>query len=91
MRSPAQTKTTSNWPRRASAKELIESRAPGLRAADFVRVFVNDLEAALLGQLAQVIELGFGMLIDGTDSEIKRRSLHQRRPFRSCCGRCFCT
>lgn len=71
-------------------QQLIESWTPGLRAADFVRVFVDDLEAALLGELAQVIELGFGMLIDGTDSEVKRRSLHQRRPFRSC-GRCFCT
>lgn len=38
--------------------QLIEPGALCLGAADLVGVFLNDLVTALLGQLAQVVELG---------------------------------
>ena len=44
---------------------LIEARPPGLRTADSVGVFVDNLEATLAGHLAKIVELCFRMLIDG--------------------------
>ena len=56
---------------------LIEASAPGVcqklikvwafcfNAADLVRVFSRDLKSALLSHAAQIVELGFGMLVNG--------------------------
>ena len=43
---------------------LIEPRPPGLRTADPVGVLVDDFVATLAGHLAEIVQLGFGMLID---------------------------
>jgi len=47
-----------------------------LDAADPVGVFVHDLVTALGGELAQVVELRFWMLIDGRDPQVKGGALH---------------
>ena len=36
---------------------------------------MNDLEAPLLCELPKVVELGFGMLIDGGNSQVQRCAL----------------
>ena len=46
-------------------QELIETGALDLGAADPVGVLLNDLEATLRGQAAQIMKLRLGMLIDG--------------------------
>ena len=46
------------------SQKLIQPGPLRLGAADFVGVLVNDLKAPLLRQLSQIVELGFGMLID---------------------------
>src|ERR1035437_779694 len=48
----------------------IESRPASLRSGDHVGKLLDDLIAALLGHLAQVIELGFRVLVEGGDSHI---------------------
>ena len=60
---------------------LIEARPPGLRTADTVGVFVDDLETALTGHLAEVVELRFRMLIEGRHPHIEDGAFHPRRPF----------
>jgi hypothetical protein len=57
--------------------DKIEASAPGVcqklikvwafcfNAADLVRVFSRDLKSALLSHAAQIVELGFGMLVNG--------------------------
>ena len=63
-RSDAQTITTSNAAAASIGHELIEPGTLGLGAADLVGVFLDDLVAALLGHLPQVIQLGLRMLVD---------------------------
>ena len=48
----------------------IESWPAGLRAADRVGILLDDLIAALLGHLVQVVELRFGVLVEGADPHI---------------------
>ena len=62
-------------------QEPIESGTLRLGSAELVGVLSHDLEAALRGQAAQVIELGLRMLLEGGDTKIERCSLHQRRSF----------
>ena len=50
--------------------QLIKPGTLRLCAADFVRVLPDDLETALRGQAAQVVELGLGMLINGRDPHV---------------------
>ena len=51
---------------------LIEPRSFGFRSRDSIGVLVNDGEAALLRQLAQIMELSFRMLVEGADSQVER-------------------
>ena len=63
-------------------QQLIQGRAAGPGAAiSVVCVLVNDPKAALLGQSAKIVKLGFGVLVQGRDTQIKRRALHH------CCPR----
>jgi hypothetical protein len=48
----------------------IESRPAGLRPGDPVGVLMDDLISALTGHLAEIEELGFGMLVKGRDPHI---------------------
>jgi hypothetical protein len=45
--------------------QIVEARPAGFNPADPVRVFSNDLEAALSGHLTQVMDLRLRVLIDG--------------------------
>ena len=60
--------------------QLVEPGALRLGAADLVRVFLDDLVATLLGQLAQVVKLRLRVLIQGGDAEVKGRALHASGP-----------
>ena len=51
-------------------QQLIEAGPLGFGAADLVRVFLDDLEATLRGQAAQIMKLRLGVLIDGGDAHI---------------------
>ena len=55
----------------------IESRTLGFGSADPVGILFDDLIAALLSHLTQVIELGFGVLIEGRDSHVEGGALHR--------------
>ena len=81
IRSDAQTRTTSNWPRRASAHHLIESRPLGLSAGDPVGILVHDLIATLSSHLPQIEQLRLRMLIDGRYPHIESGALHARLLF----------
>ena len=71
---------------------LIEARPLGFRATDSVRVLLRDLETALGGHLAQVIDLGLRVLVDAGDPQVKGGALHWRRPFGfGADGECFAT
>ena len=48
----------------------VEPRPAGLRPADRIGVLLGDLVAPLLSHLVEVIELGFGVLVEGGDSHI---------------------
>jgi len=63
------------------AQQLLQAGAFRLGATETVGVLVNDLEAALRGQAAQIMKLGFRMLLEGGDTKIQRRSFHGRRSF----------
>ena len=56
--------------------ELIEAGTLSFGAADPVSVFVNDLQPSLLGKGMQIVALGFGMLVDGRNTQVQRRALH---------------
>lgn len=58
------------------AHQLVESRALCLGAADPVGVFVDDLVAALLHQLVQIMQLSLWMLIDGRNAHVDGAALH---------------
>lgn len=60
----------------AIAHHFIETRTFDLGAADPVGILVDDLIAPLGSHLAQVIELGFGVLIEGGHSHIEGGALH---------------
>jgi hypothetical protein len=62
------------------AHQVIEAWAAGLGPGDFVAVLLDDLEAALRGHLAQVVELGLRVLVDRGDPHIKGGAFHLRRP-----------
>jgi hypothetical protein len=71
-------------------EELIETRASRFRTTDLVGVLVDDLEATLRGEAAQVVELGFGVLIHRRDTHVQGRTFaHPRRPFFRPAGRPF--
>jgi hypothetical protein len=57
--------------------ELVQIRPLGSRTSKAVGVLPDDLETALRGKPAQVIKLGFWMLIEGRDTKIRRRLLQQ--------------
>ncbi len=57
--------------------QLIQTGPAGLGAADPIGVLLDDLIAALGGHLAQVVELGLGMLIDGRDPHVKGGAFHK--------------
>ena len=48
----------------------IESWPAGLRSTDRVGILLDDLIAALLGHLVEVVELRFGVLVEGADPHI---------------------
>src|SRR6185437_2252591 len=50
-------------------------------SADPVCILMRDLVAALLRHLAEVVELGFGVLIEARNSHVKGGTFHSRRPF----------
>src|ERR1019366_493100 len=51
------------------------------RAADPVFVLLDDLIAPLSSHLAEIVKLGFRMLIEGGDSHVEGGALHARRRF----------
>jgi len=70
-------------------QQLIEAGALCFRTADLVGVLVDDLEATLRGEAAQIVQLGFGVLIDSRHAHVKGRTFHPRRPFFRPDGRPF--
>ena len=56
--------------------QLIEPRPAGPGAGDLVGVLVHDLVAALLGQLAQIVQLAFRVLVQSRHPQIQRGALH---------------
>jgi hypothetical protein len=56
--------------------QFIETRALGLGPADLVGVLADDLIPALAGQLLEIMQLAFGMLIDGRYPHIKDGARH---------------
>ena len=62
-------------------QHLIEPRPLGLRAGDSICIFMDDLIAALRSHLAQVMQLAFGMLIDGRNPHVEPGALHARLLF----------
>ena len=56
--------------------DLVAER-PGFGSADPVGILADDLVAALLSHLSEVIELGLGMLIDGKHSYVQGGALHR--------------
>jgi hypothetical protein len=70
-------------------QEMIEPGALCLHPGDFVAVFLHDLETALRNEAAQIVQLGFKVLIGGGDTNIQGRAFHQRRPFFTAAGKPF--
>jgi hypothetical protein len=70
----------SKRPRRAS-HQFVQTRPARLHTGDFVRDLRNDLIAALGSHLAEVIELGFRMLINRAHPAVDSGAFHLRRPF----------
>src|SRR5690242_2921809 len=54
--------------------------SPGPR--NFIFVDSDNLQAALLGQLPEIMQLSFGMLVEGRDTQVKG-SLFHNSPFKS--------
>jgi hypothetical protein len=52
-------------------------QAAGLRPTDPVFILMDDPVATLLGHLAQVIELGFRVLIERGQTHVQGRTLHK--------------
>jgi len=52
---------------RALRQNLLSGQAPDVPAAGFP----GDPQPALRGHLAQVVQLGFGMLIEGGNSQVQ--------------------
>ncbi len=77
MRSEAQTRTTSKRPAAGVAHHGVESRTLSFGSTDSVGILLDDLIATLLGHLAEVIELGLGVLIEGRDSHIEGGAFHR--------------
>ncbi len=61
--------------------QFIEARPACFHAGDLVGDLPDYLIAALGGHLAEIVELGLGMLIDGRDPHIQDGAFHRRRPF----------
>ena len=55
----------------------VESRTLGLGSTDPVGKLLDDLIATLLSHLAEVVELGLGVLIEGRDSHIEGGAFHR--------------
>ena len=55
----------------------VESGTLGFGPTDPVGILFDDRISPLLGHLAEVIELGLGMLIEGRDSHIEGGALHR--------------
>ncbi len=64
------------------AHHLVQSGTLDPGAADPVRILLDDLVAALLGHLAEVMQLGLGMLIESGDRHIEGGALHREVLFR---------
>ena len=60
---------------------LIETRPPGRGAGDPVRVFVDDLEAALRGHCPEIMQLSLRVLIESRHPHIERGALQARLLF----------
>jgi hypothetical protein len=61
-------------------EEFVEAPPLGLGAEDPVRIFGDDLEAALASHRAEIVELGFGMLVESGYAQVECRSLHSCTP-----------
>ena len=59
------------------AHHAVETRSARFRSTDSVGVLLDDPVAALFGHLPQVVELGFGVLVDGRDPHIQDGALHR--------------
>ena len=55
----------------------VESRTLSLGSTDPVGKLLDDLVATLLSHLAEVVELGLGVLIEGRDSHIEGGAFHR--------------
>ena len=55
----------------------VESGTLSLGSTDPVRILLDDLIATLLSHLAEVVELGLGVLIEGRDSHIEGGAFHR--------------
>ncbi len=60
----------------AVGHQLVEAGPLRLSATNFVGVLLDDLVTTLLRQLAQVVKLGLGVLIQGRDPHVQGRALH---------------
>src|SRR5271163_2678317 len=56
----------------------IKTRPPGFGAADRVGILLDDLVAALLSHLAEVVELSLGVLVQGRHTHVQCGALHKR-------------
>jgi hypothetical protein len=61
--------------------QLVQTGPARFRAGDPVGELLNDLIAALLSHLAEIEELGFGMLVKSADPHVEGGALHGRRRF----------
>jgi len=61
-------------------KQLVKTWPLRLRAGDPVGILGDDLEAALVSHRAKVMELGFGMLVQGGYAQIQGHGFHRVTP-----------
>jgi len=64
------------------AQQLVEARPLGLGAGDAVGIFGDDLEAALVSHRAEIVKLGFGVLVESGYAQIEGHSFHRGTPIR---------
>jgi hypothetical protein len=58
-------------------KQLIKCRSPDLRAAHaMIDIFVDNLVAMLMRELAQLDPLAFWILVEGRDAEVQGCAFH---------------
>lgn len=57
-------------------KQVIEARTPSFGSGDPIGILANDLKTSLLGHRAEIVKLGFGVLVHAGYAQIKCDSFH---------------